>query len=183
LPFILKEDLNCLIQLSIHNNSPEYAAGLKPILELLDRWEEYGIKVLYAKSYANWTRRYHGFGSAMRPFTDGDPRRSWEICPAKYYQLFEGMIWKCAPLAYLKLQNAKYGLSSEWKLYLEYSPLEPNCTDKELNAFFDKEEESYCSMCSADLEKFEPPLPFRHGSNRPHPNANPDQTGCITNIV
>ena len=168
LPLVLKEDPNSIIEVSIHHNSPEYRISLKPILELLDRWKEYGINVSYFESYANWTRRYYGFGSAMRPFTDNDPRRSWEICPARYYQLFEGKIWKCAPLAYLKIQDAKYGLSSDWKPYVEYTPLEPNCTDEELDVFFDKEEESYCGMCSASLEKFEPPLPFRHGSNRLH---------------
>ena len=166
LPLVLKEDSNCSVELSIHHNSPEYQVRLKPILSLLDQWRKDGIQVEYVKSYANWTRRYHGFGSAMRPFTDNNPRGSWEICPARSCQLFEGKIWKCSPLAYLRLQDVKYKLSSEWKPYLEYRPLGPECTDQELDAFLNKKEEFYCSMCSTNLEKFEPPLPFRQRLSR-----------------
>ena len=171
LPLILKEDSNSIIHLSIHHKSPEYQVSLKPVLELLDRWKELGVNVSYENAYTRWTRRYHGFGSAIRPFTDNNPRKSWEKCPARCHQLFEGKIWKCAPLAYLKLQDEKYELSSEWKPYLEYSPLKPNCTDEELETFFDKEEESFCCMCSANLEHFDPPLPFRQNLDRLYPDT------------
>ena len=162
---------NCRIHLSIHHNSPEYVMRLKPILALLDQWREDGIDVFYENALDRWTRRYHGYGSTMKPFRDNNPRRSWEICPAKECpQLFEGKIWKCAALAYLKLQDAKYKLSPEWDPYLKYKPLDPNCTEEDLETFFDKEEESYCSMCSANLEKFEPPLPFQDNSKRAEKN-------------
>src|SRR5664279_4312835 len=93
---------------------------LQPILELLRGWiRDYGIRVNSYMSFKSWTRRYHGSGSAMAPFTDGQPRQSWEQCPAKYCaQLFEEKIWKCAPLAYLKMQDAKYHLSESWTPYL-----------------------------------------------------------------
>ena len=171
LPLALKEDSKTIIHLSIHHKSPEYQASLKPVLELLDKWKKLGVNVSYENAYNRWTRRYHGFGSSMRPFTDNNPRKSWETCPARCYQLFEGKIWKCAPLAYLKLQNEKYTLSSEWKPYLEYRPLNPNCTDKELDDFFNKEEESFCCMCSAEREKIDPPLPFRKDLDQLYSNT------------
>lgn len=178
LPFVLKEIANCRIDLSIHHNSPEYAMRLKPILELLDRWKEHGIKVSYWRSMDSWIRRYHGYGSAMRPFRDNNPKRSWEICPtATDCQLFQGKLWKCPPLAYLKLQDAKYKLSSEWEPYLKYRPLEPNCTEEDLDTFFDKEEESYCSMCPANLEKFEHPLPF------PRQEYHDEQVESVSNLL
>lgn len=97
----------------------------------------------------------------MEPFKDGQQRQSWERCPAKHYpQLFEGKIWKCAPLAYLKLQDAKYRLSDSWKPYLQYRPLESNCTDEQLAEFFQREEESFCAMCPANPERFKLPVPF-----------------------
>ena len=73
---------------------------------------------------------------------------------------FEGQIWKCAPLAYLKLQAKKYHLSDQWNPYLQYQPLRPDCTPDELNAFFAKQDEPCCSMCSSKPVPFELPLPF-----------------------
>lgn len=162
LPQILQSDPNAALYLSVHHRAEEYQEKLRPVLALLREWvREYGIKVRISESSTNWTRRYKGFGAAMEPFEDGNLRQSWEKCPARFCrQLFEGQIWKCAPLAYLKLQDAKYGLSEKWKTYLGYAPLSPECSDEELNAFFEQKEESYCGMCPAKPEKFQLPLPL-----------------------
>ena len=85
-------------------------------------------------------------------------------CPARTCpQLFEGAIWKCAPLAYLPMQDRKYGLSEKWAPYLGYRPLAPDCSDAELAAFFAREDEPACGMCPARPERFAPafPLPRR----------------------
>ena len=162
LPDMIRDVSNALIVISVHHASPEYQERLKPVMGLTNEWaQRYQIKIVTEQVFDHWTRRYHGFGSAMLPMEDNNPRRSWEICQSRYCpQLFEGKIWKCAPLAYLPMQHAKYNLSEKWKPYLEYQPLSPACTDAELAAFFAKEHESYCGMCSARLEEFELPLPF-----------------------
>lgn len=169
LPLVLRDDPNARIYLSIHHDAPAYRERIQPIRDLLTHWhEQYGIAVSADESFRNWTRRYHGFGAAMEPFADGQPRSSWEICPAKYCpQLFEGKIWKCAPLAYLRLQDAKYRLSERWKPYLQYQPLAPGCPDEELRAFFAREDESYCGMCSAKRRWFELPIPLGRGEDIP----------------
>ncbi len=116
LPAVLAADGRASIGLSVHHDSAEYRERLRPVFDLVERWEhDFGIKVSVGDSFANWTQRYHGFGSDMEPFEDGSPRASWEICPGRRCkQLFEGKIWKCAPLAYLPMQKAKYQLSSKW---------------------------------------------------------------------
>jgi hypothetical protein len=97
----------------------------------------------------------------MRPYADGRPRESWQRCKAKDCpQLFEAKIWKCSPLAYLRMQHAKVGLSAEWQPYLDYPPLEPGCSDEELREFFGREDEPYCAMCPAEPEPFRIPLPL-----------------------
>ncbi len=166
LPAVLQNVANAGIYLSIHHNAPEYEAKLRPILDLLKGWYcEYGIKVEIVHSYAAWTRRYHGSGDAMEPFSDGQPRQSWEQCTAKYCpQIFEGKIWKCGPLAYLRLQAAKYRLSGSWKPYLQYLPLEPGCSDEQLAEFFQREDESSCGMCAANPAKLKLPIPIRSAS-------------------
>jgi len=129
---------------------------------LVKGWErDPGVRVVYYRSFANWTRRYRGHGAAMEPFADGEPRQSWEKCPARICrQLHEGKIWKCGPLAYLPMQDAKHHLSQQWAPYLSYQPLEAGCSDAELLEFLAREEESYCGMCPANPEKFELPLPM-----------------------
>jgi hypothetical protein len=169
LPAVLQRDPNACIYLSIHHDAPEYEEKLRPILDLLRSWiRDYGIRVQFYQSFKNWTRRYQGIGNAMEPFKDGQPRQSWEHCPAKYCpHLFEGKIWKCPQLAYLKLQDAKYRLSDSWKPYLQYQPLEPGCTDEQLTEFFRREEEPYCDMCPANPVTFKLPVPLNSSSTRP----------------
>jgi hypothetical protein len=75
--------------------------------------------------------------------------------------LFEGRIYKCAPLAYLKMQKAKYGISPKWDFYLGYEGLDPACSDGELDAFIAKEDEPYCAMCSAHRRPLALTIPIR----------------------
>ncbi|MGO9312115.1 MAG: radical SAM protein [Syntrophobacteraceae bacterium] len=161
LPTFLAGDPNAYVCLSIHHGSQEYLEKLRPTLELVTCWiKQYGIKVDSYQAYNNWTRRYHGLGSQMKPFADGQPRRSWENCTARCPQLYEGTIWKCPPLAYMRLQEAKYHLSDKWKPFLSYQPLEPSCSDEALEEFFAREEESCCGLCSAKPERFNLPVPL-----------------------
>jgi hypothetical protein len=171
LPKLLRDDPNTVVILSIHHDSPRYLKLIQPSLDLLNVWKaEHGIRVGVVTSHDHWTRRYRGSGSEVEPFEDGDPRRSWEICTARGCpQLFEESIWKCAALAYLTMQNEKHHISSRWAPYLRYRPLAADCTDDELNEFFDREDEPYCGMCPATPRLFTPPLPTK-GVN-PRQNA------------
>jgi hypothetical protein len=163
LPRVLQGDRKAHIFLSIHHSAPEYLDKIRPAHRLLQSWKrDYGIQVSYYRSFGHWRHTYRGSGAGMQPFEDGQPRRSWQRCRAKGCpQLFEEKIWKCAPLAYLNMQHAKHGLSEKWNPYLRYEPLAPECTDGELEAFFAKEDESYCSMCPAEPQKFDLPSPLR----------------------
>ena len=162
LPKRMAEAGNTHMYVSIHHASAPYSERLKPAIELIRRWiDEFGISVSAYPSTRWWHRTYKGVGAAMEPFEDQAPRASWEHCMARYCpQLFEGRIWKCGPIAYLGMQDAKYGLSDKWRPYLDYQPLEPGCSDGELVAFFAREEESICAMCPAAPQHFALPLPF-----------------------
>jgi len=162
LPRVLQGDDKARIYLSIHHDAPAYRDALRPNEELLRRWQrEHGVQVHAYDSFGHWRRVYRGAGAAMQPYKDGRPRDSWQHCNAKDCpQLFEAKIWKCSPLAYLRMQHAKVGLSSEWKPYLDYPPLEAGCSDDQLREFFDREDEPYCNMCPAEPERFKIPLPL-----------------------
>ena len=157
LPVIMQKIKNCTIELSIHHDAPEYLASIQPGIKLLQTWvKDYGIDAQLLNSVGRWTKRYYGQGNSFEPFSDNDIRKSWEICPAKYcVNLFEGKLWKCPPLAYLKLQKEKYSIADAWDPYLQYQPLNADCTFQELQEFLSREHESYCGMCPAS------PIPFK----------------------
>jgi hypothetical protein len=58
------------------------------------------------------------------------------------------------------MQQAKYDLSEKWAPYLGYQPLDPSCSDRELDQFLALEDEPACSMCSAEPRKFTLPNPM-----------------------
>jgi hypothetical protein len=152
-----------------------YAERLRPIFDLLAGWQrDHGTVVHTWQSHEGWTRRYLGFGDEMLPFEDGRPRQSREVCPAKHCkQLHDGKIWKCAPLAYLGLQKAKFDLSGKWDPYLQYSPLDVTCTDRELDEFLTVEDEPACSMCSAERRPYQLPNPLRNEARASAPAISP----------
>ena len=69
--------------------------------------------------------------------------------------------------AYLSLQKEKYKneLSDKWSQYLNYIPLDPNCTDSEIEEFFNRKAESVCGMCPTNPKHFsheDPLLPVNY---------------------
>jgi hypothetical protein len=169
LPLKMADAGNADLALSIHHDSPAYLARLRPITDLLAKWQhDHGTIFHTWSSYQGWTKRYLGNGDDMQPFEDGRPRQSWEICPAKpCKQLHEGKLWKCAPVAYLGLQKQRYNLSEKWDPYLQYQPLEPTCSDEELDAFLALEDEPVCAMCSAKHRHLQLPDPMRSSPQSP----------------
>lgn len=171
LPAVLAADPDARLVISVHHMAQEYQEKLKPVFALLQEWRrDHGVVATIRPAHKNWTRRYEGFGDTMLPFEDADPRASWETCPARHCkQLLDGRIWKCAPLAYLPMQKAKYRLSEKWDPYLGYQPLEPDCSPAELQAFAALEDEAACGMCPAKERLFELPVPLRPPRSRAIP--------------
>jgi len=166
LPKVLKDN-DCVLVISKHGDNAEYNSKMSEIVDLTNRWvRTYGIKVEFVDSYTNWMKMYKGYGDNMMPFEDQDPETSWNNCIAGQdcFQLLDGNIYKCAPLAYLPLQQQQFNLSSKWDHYLTYKPLTPGATDQEIADFFNRKAESYCAMCPANPSKFikrNPLLPRR----------------------
>lgn len=146
------KDTDAILSISIHDNSEEYISKIRQNLRLCKQWiEKYNIKVSLTESYNKWNMIYKGYGSSIMPFEDNDPESSWKSCfmDENCFQLHEGKIWKCPPIAYLPLMAKKYTLSEKWDPYLKYKPLDSDCNDEELIDFFNKKAESCCGMCPA----------------------------------
>ena len=100
------------------------------------------------RNYSNW------IAVPKKPFNSNDYHKSWwYTCGRREiqcWQLYHGKIYKCSPLAYLNDLDKKVGgLGKEWKMYLKYKPLEPNCSDQELKNFLVPKADPECSMCPA----------------------------------
>jgi len=148
------EEQNILLVISRHHNGAEYTTKFLEMFRLLKSWKKnHDFHFQLRDSFNSWTTRYHGYADKVLPFEDNDPRKSWEVCPAKKCrQLHENNIYKCSPITYLQLQKKKHAISEKWDPYLKYTPITPNSTDEELIAFFEREEEPICNMCPANPE-------------------------------
>lgn len=141
------------LEINCHSEKPDYLFHYQKILEHIQDWHD--IKITLKNSTdeekaRSWTRKYFGFGNSLLPFQDQNPRKSWQLCNAKYcLTLFEERLWKCPPIAYLKLIERNYQLSQSWKPYLNYQGLSDDCSDEELKSFVFREEEAICGMCPA----------------------------------
>ena len=163
--FVLKDISDTLIKndivlaVSVHHNNPEYKKTLAKQKKIIESW---GVKVEYWNSFLRWQKVYKGYGENIEPYEDNDPESSWNNCPTgqNCFQLHEGKMWKCAPLAFLPMMNEKYNLSEKWDRYLGYIPLSADCTEEQLSEFFNRGAESFCSMCSSKPDYFVKNLPY-----------------------
>jgi MoaA/NifB/PqqE/SkfB family radical SAM enzyme len=156
---VLKET-NIQVVVSLHSNRKEYINKIKDNILLIKKWKRNdGIKVSFtAMNFKDWRIVYRGYGENIMPFEDNNPQSSWENCFSsdyKCFQLYENKLWKCPPITYLPLMSKKYTISEKWNSYLNYKPLSPECSDKELEMFWNSECMDICSMCPSKKVSFE----------------------------
>ena len=164
LPKVLKAT-NTRLDISRHHDSPEYTAKFNEIMDLVRSWN---VPHKVRDSFKDWSRYYEGEGNQARPFHDGDPQRSWDICHSRWcLQLHDGRLFKCPPMAYLKMHVEKFPDSpwnKEWEPYLRYKGLGWDCSDSELTEFVNRRSEPCCAMCPSNPQPFVKPSPLRRTS-------------------
>jgi hypothetical protein len=140
-----------MLEINCHSDHPDYIAQYRKIMAHVEDWVEIPIVLKNSfggAAYKEWTLRYLGQGAQMKPFTDKAPKKSWSICVARNcLTLFEGRLWKCPPIAYLRILPRYLTLSNEWSPYLAYQGLAADCSDSELQEFLARKEENICGMC------------------------------------
>jgi len=144
-----------LLTISIHSRDPNYVKVMNPKLKIAKEWKKKGVRIKIEDSVKEWVEIYKGDGEYILPHEHLKPEESWNNCPVGQicFQLHEGHIWKCAPLAFLPMMKKKYpNISDRWDPYLTYKPLKSDCSDEEVNEFFSRGCEVYCSMCPAHAE-------------------------------
>jgi hypothetical protein len=148
------------VVISIHDETPEYRAAIEKASATFSQSD---IPHSFCASHDRWLR-IHRYRDGKTVPHGQNPRESWMVCEQRdCLQLFEGKLWKCAKIAYLKLIK---NLSDDWRPYLNYRPLFPSCTEEELLDFVKKAEEACCGMCHSVVEHFKP-----HPFHAIRPNA------------
>lgn len=159
LPEVLKAN-RIHFDVSIHYNSPEY---LKQLEEVKLWAAEHSLPIRWRESFRDWSLYYTGAGASARPFNDGNPQASWDICASRWcMQVYNGNLHKCPPMAYLPMHVEKFG-GEKWKPYIRKG-LSPMCTDKELLEFVHRRAESCCGMCPSKPQPISKPDPMRRVS-------------------
>lgn len=155
------KETNCILTITRHSDDPNY---VKLYEKSINSIEESGVKYRVYNAPDFWLKAYIGYGPDIKPIKSDNYVESWNNCAAgqENFQLYDGKIYKCAPMAYLPLQKKKYGdkLSPEWNPYLKYKPLESSASDFEILEFFLRTHEPVCSMCPKNPSKFKKQSPL-----------------------
>lgn len=139
---------------SIHSADPTYQQRVQAQLMALAAYPGRDKVALLIRKSLDFYATYRGRGPEMRPYEDGAPRQSWEVCHNKgCYNIHRGQLWKCPPIAYLAMIAEKFGLDKidAWAPYLRYVGIAPDASDEALGAFLAREEEGICRMCPSRL--------------------------------
>lgn len=163
------------IRISVHSDEPSYLEKIRSTIKEIETWK--GVSKLFTNnsgkpiagfqfSDEKWTQRYRIQDNQLLPFNDGNSRKSWEVCTAKMsLQLFDGKLWKCPNVTYLRLVPPEKRLSPDWEPFLSYRPLESHCSREELIRFVGQQEERICGLCPTRILPFEKEKPFRNLDN------------------
>jgi len=158
------------LRISLHSDDAEYLKKMGNVIKQIERWR--GVRKLFTNNSGKpipgfkfndekWTQRYRVDGKNIFPFDHGNPRKSWEVCPARVnIQLYDGKLWKCPIITYFRLVPKENRADEAWEKYLNYEPLLPTCSHEELKNFISREEEEICGMCPSETLPFRKTKPF-----------------------
>ena len=103
--------------------------------------------------------RYEIDGTDIKyyPWEDNDIKSSFEHCTCPNSQLYDGKLWKCPMISYMRESLAASNQSDdpEWKKYLKYEPTSIDASLEDITKSFDEVEVPHwiCNMCPAKLRK------------------------------
>jgi len=97
-------------------------------------------------------------GIKYYPYEDHNITESFKHCSCPNSQLYNGHLWKCPMISYLRESLAVTGQLDDpkWQKYLAYKPTSISASEDELRASFQEvlEPRDICDMCSANPKWF-----------------------------
>ena len=127
----------------------EYAedkVDLESTLEISEPWNE------------KWFDMLRWEDNKFHPYEDNDIESSWNYCTCPQMQIYNGHLWKCASIAYLRetLRSTQQIDDSEWQKYLKYKPTRVDAPIEDIYKMADGQNKSHsiCNMCPANPKWF-----------------------------
>ena len=127
----------------------EYAedkVDLDSTLEISEPWDEKWFDML------KWEdNKFH-------PHENNDLESSWSHCSCPQMQIYNGHLWKCASIAYLRetLGSTQQLDDPAWQKYLKYKPTRADAPIEDIYKMADGQNYSHsiCNMCPANPKWF-----------------------------
>ena len=131
------------------NEFIEYAedkVDLDSTLEISEPWDEKWFDML------KWE------DNQFHPWEDNDLESSWSHCTCPQMQIYNGYLWKCASIAYLRetLGSTKQLDDPAWQKYLKYKPTAVDAPIEDIYKMADNQNHSnfICNMCPSNPKWF-----------------------------
>lgn len=102
---------------------------------------------------------FHDDGKiTYHPHEDGQPENSFKHCTCPNSQLYNGYLWKCPMISYLResLEATGQLKDPEWQKYLDYKPTSINDSADAIRNSFQEvlEPHEICNMCPAKVKGY-----------------------------
>ena len=153
-----------ILRLAMHN-SP-YSAKGKIIYKNVNEFIEYAMDKVDLDSTLNitepWNEKWFEMlkweDNKFYPYEDNDVESSWSHCTCPQMQIYNGYLWKCASIAYLRetLGSTQQLDDSAWQKYLKYKPTRVDAPIEDIYKMADGQNKanSICNMCPANPKWF-----------------------------
>lgn len=139
------------VTVSRHFDDPCYNRMFDGCLETL---RKNGIGHHVRQSNRYWMKCYRIDEHGNRQPFQSDPQKAWENCCTTNMctTLINNKLYRCPQLGCYTYAREKGYVGGEWDVVLNYKPLLPGCTQRELQDFMD---DGMCDQCGICPEQFE----------------------------
>ena len=145
------------LRISLHEppHTPFGQRIFKNFNALTDQYDHTGGNIIFSTNFMElWSDTLQYDGQKVKPYNDNNIEESYKNCPCVNVQLYKGRLWKCAQTAYLKDVLHAFGQADDpdWQEYLKYDGVSIHASDKELQAFYERQykPEWICNICPSN---------------------------------
>jgi len=149
--FTALKEIGASVKVSKHYNDPSFNVMFNAGIDIL---QQHGIEPHITKSHWSWMKCYRLDEQGHAVPYQNDPEKAWKICYVKNRctTLIDNCLYRCPQLACFAYAVRKGFVSDDWKVVLNYKPLTPACTQKELETFMQGDACEQCSICPEEFQ-------------------------------
>jgi organic radical activating enzyme len=118
--------------------------------------------------YEGWQEYRQEVNGELKPYRDNDPAASYAACGVNQFPIiYNNRLYKCPPISMVRTHLKKFKKldDPDWAVYLQYSGLDQDFTESDLEEFVDNIQKPHeiCGMCPANpINKPQPDAIIKH---------------------